>query len=190
MNYLAHLLISPRTPLALGGALAGDFLHGKLDESLPAPFREGVVLHRAVDAFADSHPALRASRGRLSELRHHARIIVDVFYDHFLAVQFEKWSGGESLAAFTSEAYEKLLRNVELFPPRMQRVVRAMAADDWLTSYAEIDSIESALFYLSRRLKRHVDLSASVARLKDDYDGFRGDFERFMPELIDFVRSR
>lgn len=178
-----HLFLSPREGHWLAGALAGDVLHGQLDPGWPAGVRRGVRLHRSIDAFSDQHPALRESRARLAEFRHHARIIVDVFYDHCLALDFQRWSGGETLDDFAADVYRLLQEVRDDLPPRLAAFNERMIEFGWLTSYGEFSSVERALFYLSRRLKRQVDLSASVRSLRDDHDGFRGDFSRFMPEV-------
>ena len=189
MNYLAHLFLSPRDPLALTGALAGDFVHGRVSDALPERLRGGILLHRAIDAFADSHPAVRESRMRLAPFRHHARIIVDVFYDHLLARDFVRWSGGEPLEAFAARAYGQLRETPEV-TPRLSMMITRMIEGDWLTSYREVDSIERALFYLSRRLKKHVPLNESVSTLISDYEGFAGDFGRFADELMPFAKRK
>ena len=187
MNYLAHLFVSPREPFALAGALAGDVLHGQLDEAWPLGVRQGVRLHRAIDAFSDQHPALRSSRGRLSRFRHHARIIVDVFYDHFLAAGFEEWSGGESLREYAAEVYRHLRDVREELPPRLAEFNDRMIEHGWLSSYGEIESVERALWFLSRRLKHPRELASSVRELRGDYAGFEADFRWFFPELLAFV---
>lgn len=182
-----HLFLSPREGHWLAGALAGDVLHGQLDPEWPDGVRRGVRLHRRIDAFSDQHPALRQSRARLAEFRHHARIIVDVFYDHYLALDFERWSGGETLNDFAADVY-RLLHGVRGdLPPKLVAFNDRMIDYGWLTSYGEFGSVERSLFHLSGRLKRRVDLATSVRSLREDHDGFRSDFSRFMPEVRQLV---
>lgn len=186
MNYLAHLFLSPGPPQFMAGALAGDFLHGRLDESLSRELLGGIRLHRAIDAFADAHRSLGESRRRLGAFRHHARIIVDVFYDHLLARQFSRYSD-VSLDDFAAATYETL-RDADVSQiPRLSEVIARMREHDWLTGYARLESIQRALFYLSRRLKRHVALERSVEILEERYSEFESDFLRFFPDALAFA---
>ena len=47
----------------------GDFVKGFLPAGLPPALASGVALHRAIDSFADRHPAFIASRSRISATR-------------------------------------------------------------------------------------------------------------------------
>jgi acyl carrier protein phosphodiesterase len=63
------------------------------------------MLHRRIDSFSDTHAAFRRSRARVSEVRRRfGGIMVDMFYDHFLAVHWQRFSP-EPLTAFTAETY-------------------------------------------------------------------------------------
>jgi acyl carrier protein phosphodiesterase len=46
---------------------------------------ERIILHRAIDTFTDAHPVLDEVLKLHSRYHHYAGVIVDVFYDHFLA---------------------------------------------------------------------------------------------------------
>ncbi|MEZ5628090.1 MAG: DUF479 domain-containing protein, partial [Rhodocyclaceae bacterium] len=62
MNFLAHLwLAGPDEGLRLG-AVAGDFVKGALPGDLPSDIAAGVALHRAIDVYAETHPAFQRSR--------------------------------------------------------------------------------------------------------------------------------
>jgi acyl carrier protein phosphodiesterase len=47
--------------------------------------QNGITLHRAIDTFTDAHPVFRESTKVTFRYHHYAGVIVDVFYDHFLA---------------------------------------------------------------------------------------------------------
>src|SRR5215467_12047486 len=105
MNFLAHLFLAEETAESLIGNLAGDFVEGRLGDRFPPAIAEGIRNHRAVDAFTDTHPSVAAFRRVLiPEHGHYARVIADIFFDHFLAVDFDRWSG-EPLEAFLARVY-------------------------------------------------------------------------------------
>ena len=62
MNFLAHFHLAwPDQDLVAGG-LEGDYHKGPVDASLSDGLQRGVRLHRAIDAYTDSHPALAGLR--------------------------------------------------------------------------------------------------------------------------------
>jgi acyl carrier protein phosphodiesterase len=183
MNWLAHLLLSePSTEFRMGNILA-DILRGPELELLPIGIQRGVACHRRIDAFTDAHPIIRRSKQRVSgSFRRYASILVDVYYDHLLATEWHRHSD-VSLEQFTSEVYagiDELPREV----PAMARMrLEQMRRENWLGRYHEMEGIRRALEGVGSRLRRPVDLGASVADLEMHYDGFRKDFGEFFPEL-------
>ena len=71
----------------------GDFVKGRVDDGTPHPLRDGIMLHRRIDSFAEHHPLFLRSRQRLAPRYGLYRgVMVDLFYDHFLAVDWEELS--------------------------------------------------------------------------------------------------
>ena len=189
MNYLAHLYLSAPDEDALLGSLMGDFVKGPLDGRYGAGITQGIALHRKIDSFTDAHPLVHESKSRVStERRRYAGIMVDMFYDHFLARYWPEFSD-VPLAAFTLRVYDLLARRSEILPERLQRMAPYMRQTDWLGSYAEIESIHTALNNMGRRLKRENRLLDSAQELERDYAGFEWDFRAFFPDVQAFARG-
>lgn len=187
MNHLAHLFFADRTPESLLGNLAGDFFKGPIRDDWPAPIADAVRLHRAVDAFTDAHPVVGISRRRLeADFRHYGRVLVDVFYDHYLAVKWDEYAD-ESLDSFVPSVYELLRRNDALLPEAIVSRFRRMADDDWLRSYLHVEGVRTALYYMSRRLERTFALDRAADDLRDRYVEFEEDFQQFFPQAIQYV---
>lgn len=189
MNFLAHLHLADGDDDLLVGGLLGDFIKGRL-EGLPVSpgLRAGVDLHRRIDRYTDGHPLVARSRERLAA-RHRrlSGIAVDLIYDHFLA---RHWAGfsQEALEVFTARAYRVLLRRRRELPPKLQLLLPRMAAQDWLGSYATLDSTLHALDRLTRRLRRGDKLAEGLdAALREAYAGIQTDFLAFFPELAAHV---
>ena len=62
MNFLAHAVLAGAADADRYGGLLGDFVKGLLPAGLPPELAAGVALHRAIDSYADRHPAFIASR--------------------------------------------------------------------------------------------------------------------------------
>lgn len=187
MNYLAHLYLAGDHPESLVGGLMGDFVKGAVDLRLSPRLRRGILQHRRIDAYTDAHPVTAASRRRMRPpYRRYAGILVDVFYDHFLARHWRRYSA-VPLREFTRAAYEALQAHYPQLPPAMQRSVRHMLAVDLLMSYREIDGVARALSGIHGRLKRDNPLDTAVRELLRLYPELEADFGAFFPQLADYV---
>ena len=93
MNFLAHIYLSgDNEELKIGNFIA-DSVKGKQYLEYPPGIIDGIVLHRAIDTFTDTHPIVSRSVERLFErYGHYSRVIVDILYDHFLAANWKDYS--------------------------------------------------------------------------------------------------
>lgn len=188
MNYLAHLFLADGSTESLLGALLGDFVKGSLRDRYTEGIRRGIELHRKVDTFTDSHEIVRQSKNRISPVRRRfAGIIVDVFYDHFLAKNWHEYSQ-EPLRHFANRMYDSLLENQAILPDRLQQTLPYMIGQNWLCSYKEIDVIDKVLNRMSQRIKRENSLKHSTEELAENYDQLQADFSSFFPDLINYVK--
>lgn len=187
MNYLAHLFLSGRTAEALIGGLLGDFVKGSIGNDYDARVRMGISLHRKIDRYTDDHEVVVASRRLVSnERRRFAGIMVDVFYDHFLARHWSRYAA-VPLDEFTREVYAILLQYHHNFPRRLQDIVPRMVQDDWLGSYRELWRVGAALDGISRRLRRSSTLAGGLEELETNYVCFEEHFLAFFPQLMQHV---
>jgi acyl carrier protein phosphodiesterase len=188
MNYLAHLYLAGPEPEALVGALMGDFVKGPLTDRYPAPIVRALALHRRIDSYTDSHPVVAASRARMSPVRRRfAGIMVDLFYDHFLARHWDEYAC-EPLAAFATRVYALLDQHDALLPEQLRSIAPRMAQFDWLGSYARIESVHAALDRVSLRIRRENPLAGAGAELEANYATFQADFRAFFPDVVSFAQ--
>lgn len=198
MNYLAHAYLAGPVDSDRVGGVVGDFVKGLLvppPTGLSPALLAGVALHRSIDSFADRHPAFRRSRARISPARRRVGgIMVDLFYDHFLALHWPRLRGLAGLeidlAAFTSETYTLIAAYGEGLPPAFMPVFARMAADDWLASYRDPDCVALALDRMAEhRLRRPNPLAGAGAELLRDYAGFEADCLAFLPDVLAWVAT-
>lgn len=190
MNYLGHLYLSPPDEDALLGSLLGDFVKGPITDRYSGAVARAIALHRRLDSYTDSHPAVRRSKSRVSAARRrYAGIMIDIFYDHFLARHWDEFHE-EPLRVFCARVYEMLERRHRELPERLQRMAPSMVRWDWFGSYAEVESIYGALNRISQRLKRDNPLVDSADELLRNYTGLESDFRLFLPEARAFARER
>lgn len=189
MNYLAHLYLSEPHEEAWLGSLMGDFVKGPLDDRYGSEITRAIAMHRKIDVFTDAHPVVLQSKSRMSaERRRYAGIMVDVFYDHFLARHWQDFHD-EPLAEFTGRVYRVLERYHTVLPERLQRMAPMMMQWDWLGSYADIGSIYSALNRIGQRLKRENRLMNSADELVGNYAQLEADFRAFLPDVLRYAHG-
>jgi acyl carrier protein phosphodiesterase len=187
MNYLAHLHLGGDAPAQLLGSLYGDFVKGPLAGQWPADIEAAIRLHRRIDAFTDSHPLQARARARFpAERRRYAGILLDLFFDHCLALHWADYAA-EPLPQFTGRVYRVLAAEPAL-PGRLALIAPRMAEQDWLGSYRDFAVLERVLAGMSRRLSRAGVLDGSLAELERLYQPLSADFRSFYPELVEFAR--
>jgi acyl carrier protein phosphodiesterase len=189
MNFLAHLYLSGEDRDVMLGNLIADGIKGKNYEHLNKGIREGILLHRKIDHFTDNHPVVSQSKDRLrSKYRKYSGVIVDMFYDHFLAANWQNYSKAE-LYDFTVQAYELLINNLSILPPRIRKAMPYMLASNWFYSYRDLEMMSRYFAGMARRTSFYSGMADAVDDLKTHYPLFKNEFETFFPELIKYVES-
>jgi acyl carrier protein phosphodiesterase len=181
------LYVSPPDEDAWLGSMLGDFVKGPLGERYCGAVGAAIALHRRLDSFTDAHAAVQRSKSRVSRARRrYAGIMIDMFYDHFLARSWNEFHD-EPLEVFAARVYALLERRHAELPGGLQVVAQRMAARDWLGSYASAATIHGALDRIGTRLRRANRLAGAGEELLADYAGFEADFRAFLPEARDFA---
>jgi acyl carrier protein phosphodiesterase len=187
MNWLAHLFLSePDVEFQLGNLLA-DLVKGRDRLGMSPAFLRGTRCHQAIDAFTDFHPVVHRSRARIGAGHgRFAGVLIDVFYDHYLARDWQRYSP-EPLESFTARLYAALGEHPIPLPAEARGALQRMIADDRLGSYRRIDGIEESLRRLSLRLSvrfgKLIALEQAIGELTAHYDELGQDFAEFFPLL-------
>lgn len=190
MNLLAHLYLSEEEPGSMIGNLFADSVKGRSAfESLSPQVREGVLSHRRIDVYTDSHPVVLQSVARIRpRWGHLAPVLVDVFYDHLLA---NEWSAHSHtpLRPWLDDRFLRINNNRNLVPESALWLLDRIIADDRLMQYRTIDGVARSLERLSTRLSRPMPLQEAVVDLEENLEGLREDFRQFFPEVVRFARQ-
>lgn len=189
MNFLAHALLAGDKPALIVGGVVGDWIKGYLPGALPDDLAQGVALHRAIDHFSESHPAFNRSRARVSPTRRrYAGVLVDVFYDHLLARNWDSIHQ-QPLHEYCETVYGFIRERLKDLPATAQPALALMAKEDWLSSYAQIDGIADVLSRMSRRARQPNPLMHGEQELLADVDGYTGDFHGWLADTREFCRQ-
>ena len=187
MNHLAHVFLAGTQADAQLGGLLGDFCHGAPDPEWSQTVRSGIVLHRKIDVYTDSHPLIVAARSLFhAPLRRYAGILLDMYFDHALARNWPRFSA-EPLAARSARTLDLLAANAAWLPPDLNRFAQYMRSRGLFTHYAQRTTIEDALGGISRRLRHANPLADAGPALWQREVQLNDVFEEFFPELRAFA---
>ena len=184
MNFLAHIYLSGDNDLIKIGNFMADGIRGKQFEHFPDDVQKGILLHRFIDTYTDSHDIFRQSTKRLHEKYHHyAGVIVDIVYDHFLAKNWEKYSD-EKLDRFVNQFYRSLHENYPILTEKTQDMMPYMIKQNWLLSYQTVEGIHQILTQMDRRRsKNQSNMQFASAELKEFYPEFEREFTLFFEDM-------
>ena len=190
MNFLAHIYLSGPSNLIKIGNFMADGVRGNQYLTYDSEIQKGIVLHRAIDTFTDAHPLFRKCTKRLhSEYHHYSGVIVDVFFDHFLAKNWNTYSE-ERLEDFVNNFYTSLITYDKHLTEKAKMMQPYMIEQNWLLNYRSIDGIEKILTQMDRRTKNVSMMRNSVTELRLYYLEFEQDFTHFFQELQAFSSKK
>ncbi|AIZ42848.1 acyl carrier protein phosphodiesterase [Cellulophaga baltica] len=190
MNFLAHIYLSfDDNEITLGNFIA-DSIRGNKYKHLPERVQKGIKLHRFIDTFTDAHPTVRKSTKRLHEnYSHYSGVIVDIFYDHFLAKNWSTYSD-VPLELFVDNFYDLLEDNYEILPDTTKHMMPYMIADNWIFNYSKLEGIGRVLNGMNRRTKNKSKMNFAILDLEEHYDEFEKEFTSFFEELVTFSKQK
>ena len=190
MNFLAHIYLSGNNDLLKIGNFMADSIRGNSYENYPEEIKKGILLHRSIDSFTDMHPVYRQSKHRLHEkYGHYSGVIMDIFYDHFLAKNWANYSN-KKLEVYADEFYQLLRDNYDLLTDKIQGMMPYMIARNWLVSYASISGLEMILFQMDHRTKNRVAMHEAIVELQEFYLEFEAEFTLFFEELQQHCKNK
>jgi acyl carrier protein phosphodiesterase len=183
MNYLAHIYLSGDNDLVTIGNFMADGIKGKKYNDYKKYIKIGILLHRHIDSFTDSHPTFRKSTKRLhKKYGHYSGIIVDILYDHFLAKNWTKYCD-IPLEIYIENFYNSLQTYYDVLPERIQKMMPYMITDNWLLSYGSLKGITRVLEGMNRRTNNKSGMHEAIHELEDFYADFEAEFTSFFEAL-------
>lgn len=183
MNYLAHSYLT-FTDGQIVGQFLEDFIKNRDRFSFPKGIQDGITLHRAIDTFTDSHPAIHEAKKVFAPLvRLYAGAFVDVSMDYFVANDLSLHSLAE-WKAHSLRVYRVLNSHEEWLPENFKKMLVKMEHDDWLYNYREdwgikfsIQNVLNKAKYLEKYIPVFEAFLNNKKILQECYDDF-------FPDLI------
>ena len=183
MNHLAHLYLSRQSEKMMVGNFIADAVKGKKYLDYDEEISRGILMHREIDTFTDSNEIVRHSKSFFKERYGlFSSILIDVFYDHFLAINWKDYSE-DPLNVFVNRAYEIFEKYLSIMPSRNQTMFPYMQKENWLLNYAHIEGLQRSLNGMSRRIRNHTGIQNATEEFRIHYDELNNDFKEYFPLL-------
>jgi len=190
MNYLSHIYLSGESEEIKLGNFIGDFVKGQQFMKYPPDVAKGIMLHRQIDSFTDSHDVVKECIVKLRPgFGRYSGIVVDIFLDHFLAVNWHHYSL-EKLPSFTKRFHAVLLSNFFQLPSSVKMFLPFLIQNKRLQSYVSFEGIEKTLRIMVSHTSLPSETEFAMKILEDEYEFFNTAFNQFFPEMIHFVEMR
>ncbi|MFO7655835.1 MAG: ACP phosphodiesterase [Bacteroidales bacterium] len=190
MNYLAHLFLSGNDEEVIIGNFIGDYVKGHNFNNYSENIKKGILMHRNIDMFTDTNRIARASKSRFASVYgKYAGIIIDILYDHYLALKWNLYSGA-NLEQFVDEIHAILMRSFKILPEEVQSFIPSFINNNWLNTYKSIEGIEIVLDKMSKRTSLPDKTKNAIKIFREEYDFIEEEFLAFFPTLMDFVTKR
>ena len=189
MNFLSHLYLAGASEGLIIGNFIADSVKGSAMNKFSTEVQKGIILHRKIDSFTDSHPIVEQSKQRLREkYKKYASVIIDIYYDHYLAKNWSNYSDVE-LRNFTQNIYTIIKNNHSILPEKSAHFTKYMLQYDILFAYSKLEGIERVLSGMARRASFQSNMEYAIHDLKENYLLFENEFKLFFPELKQYVKT-
>jgi acyl carrier protein phosphodiesterase len=187
MNYLAHIFLSGTDEAVVIGNFIGDYVKGRDYLLYPPNIRKGLVLHRRIDWFTDTHKIAQQSKKYFAPKYHKwAGIVVDILYDHFLIKNWEKYCPA-TLEDYKQDIFDVLQKYYPVLPERVKYFVSSFIQNDWIGTYSSQEGIINILYRMSMRTPLPDESAFAAEVLRKYYVQLDSEFMTYFPELIRYA---
>ncbi len=187
MNYLAHIYLSGIDEEVIIGNFIGDYVKGRDYNNYKPGIKKGILLHRRIDWFTDSHKITRQSKSYFApQYRKYAGIITDILYDHYLVMHWDKFSP-VPIETYKENLFDTLKKNYASLPERVQFFLPSFIKNDWIGVYSTIEGIVLVLCRMAMRttLPDHSEYAREV--IHKYYIQLESEFLTYFPEIINYI---
>ena len=190
MNFLAHLYLSQNNKNLMIGNFIADHIKGNKFNHFPKEIQHGILLHREIDTFTDAHEIVRKSKRRLHErYKHYDGVIIDIFYDYFLAKNWADYSA-IPLDIYTNGINNLFQEKAPQLPEKSIGFIKYMIKYNILFNYQYKEGIQKVLNGVNSRTKGKSQMNLAMEDLNNLETELEQDFTIFFQDLIGFTNQK
>lgn len=189
MNFLAHIYLSGNSEGLIIGNYIADAVKGKQLDLFHSEITKGIILHRKIDTYTDTHAIVEKSKARLRPVyRKYASVIIDILYDHYLAANWKNYSD-IPLFEYSKNIYGLIKKHEHILPEKSKLFMQYMIKNDILNAYSNLNGIEKVLKGMAQRTSFESNMNLSIKEIKEYYLLFEEEFYQFFPDIQQYVNQ-
>ncbi len=192
MNWLAHLFLSEQNTDHQLGNLLCDPCKGHAFEGASDAFKQGLKMHKSIDAFTDAHASFLQSKSRLTKKGHLKGVVIDLTYDVFLTQCWDEYCDRD-LNTFLDDFYHAAPMALTSYPSQARAFVEKLIQVDHLRQYHNLDDLEETFKRVDKRLSANVLKRESTLDyfplIEQNFSVLKNDFKTFFPQLLSHVQT-
>lgn len=170
--------------------MISDFIKGKKKFDYSPAVQKGIMLHRHIDTYTDTHPATKEAKEVFrAAYRLYSGAMVDVVYDHFLATDPAEFSE-DSLLAFSQEVYTSLDTQVPYMPEPFARMFPYMKEHNWLYNYRTRWGIGKSLGGVVRRSVHLTESETAFQLFEEHYQLLKDCYRHFWASAKPYIHQK
>lgn len=186
MNYLGHLFFSNDDTELMLANLFGDFVKGRDLSGYTLKTQQGITLHRAIDNYIDTHPAvLELLHVLYAQLPKVAGIAVDLYFDHLLA---KNWNQFHPLPL--DEFLERFYRSVDVerdtFSAPFKQMMSHLVKVNWISYYPTAEGLDKACHGVSSRISFPNELKHGLRVFREHEKKISSAFDAYMKDAMHY----
>jgi len=184
MNFLAHYFLSGTDQEIQFGNFIADWVKGNKYFQYPLGIQNGIVMHRKIDSFTDSHPIVMDSKSKFREIYgKHSGIFVDVLYDHFLAKNWDLYSD-ENLQTKANSFYLVLIKKYNFLPEKIKFFLPHLIFSNRLVRYETLEGLQNSIEIMENRTSLPCKSEEALEIVRKNYSTLNKEFSLFFKDLM------
>ena len=169
--------------------MISDHVKGKSRYQYPEGIQQGIALHRSIDHFTDQHEATKKAKEIFRpEYRLYSGALVDVIYDHYLALDEREFSD-EDLLRFADSTYKELQKHSNWFPVTFAHIFPFMHSQNWLYHYRTREGTGKSLHGVVRRAKYLTESQTAYKLFESHYQLLGEIYRQFWQDVKPFAKA-
>jgi acyl carrier protein phosphodiesterase len=183
MEIIVNAFFSSQNAETMVGSFLGSGYINNHHNKFTPTIEGGQLISHYIDEFISKHPVCQKSIDLLSpKARKYGSTILRLYYDHFLAKNWEKYSP-QPYEVFCEEILSVMKTQNDLFPYKPKRVVNRIIKKKGILQLRTINGLNQYIQDMTRYNSYNSTICEAVGDLVKNYDSFNRDFQEIFPEM-------
>ena len=184
MNYLAHSFLSFSSEPVLYGQFIADDIKGNKWQLLDKEVQTGILLHRFIDDYTDTHPLLLELKKKMHPtLGKFSGVVLDVLFDHVLSLRWQDYSDSPR-EKWIQSTYDQLQKRQQEMTDKRRFIIEKMIEHDWMNMYLTPEGTSQILNQMARRIPFANPMNDSFKVYFTYEKDIISTFDEFFPQIL------